>query len=274
MKYSLLVLSLTLAACSTTPASNASTASSTPPAAQATGAPASTTDTTMLSQYHWQLSNATDNSGKRIDALFAKPDKPLQLNFNNGRLSVSNACNMIGGPYSIQNGRLQLRQMVHTMMMCADPARMRMDAAISDRLRSNPMLSLQANNDAPQLRLVTDSGDTLVFVGQPTAETRYGSPGEIEFLEVAAQTVPCSHPLIPNKQCLQVRERTYDQNGLSTGTPGEWHPMYQDIEGYTHEQGVRNVLRIKRYTIKNPPADAPSSAYVLDMVVESEIVKH
>ncbi|MGC1547743.1 MAG: DUF4377 domain-containing protein [Rhodanobacter sp.] len=270
MKYSLLVLSLALAACSTTPTSNASSTSPAPTAAQ----PTSATDTAMLSQYHWQLSAANDSAGQRIDALFAKPDKPLQLNFTNGRVSVSNACNMIGGPYTIQDGRLQMRQMMHTMMMCADPARMRMDSAISERLQSHPTLSLVTNGDAPQLRLVTDSGDTLVFVGQPTAETRYGGPGEKEFLEVAAQTIACNHPLIPNMQCLQVRELTYDQNGLRTGTPGEWHPLYQSIEGYTHEQGVRNVLRVKRFTIKNPPADAPSSAYVLDMVVESELVKH
>jgi len=30
---------------------------------------------------------------------------------------------------------------------------------------------------------------------------------------------------------------------------------------------------VKRYTLKQPPADAPPTAYVLDMIVESEIVK-
>ncbi|MES1154129.1 MAG: DUF4377 domain-containing protein, partial [Rhodanobacter sp.] len=52
-----------------------------------------------------------------------------------------------------------------------------------------------------------------------------------------------------------------------------WQPLQQDIEGYVHEPGVRNVLRVKRYPLQRPPADAPSSAYVLDMVVESEIVR-
>ena len=50
-------------------------------------------------------------------------------------------------------------------------------------------------------------------------------------------------------------------------------PLDQDIEGYTHEDGVRNVLRLKRYTVKNPPADGSSIGYVLDMVVESELVR-
>ena len=72
---------------------------------------------------------------------------------------------------------------------------------------------------------------------------------------------------------LQVRELQYDDKGLKVGTPGAFEHFYDSIEGYTHEPGIRNVLRVDRYTVKNPPADASSSAYVLDMVVESELVK-
>ena len=93
------------------------------------------------------------------------------------------------------------------------------------------------------------------------------------FLEVAPNTTPCPHPLIPDKSCLLVRERHYDAHGLRSGQPGPWQPLQQDIEGYVHQPGTRNVLRVKRYALKQPPADAPSSALVLDMVVESEIVK-
>ena len=56
---------------------------------------------------------------------------------------------------------------------------------------------------------------------------------------------------------------------LKVGTPGAFGNFYARIEGYSHEPGIRNVLRVDRYTVKNPPADASSSAYVLDMVVES-----
>ena len=70
-------------------------------------------------------------------------------------------------------------------------------------------------------------------------------------------------------QCLWVRELEYDDKGLKAGDPGPFGNFYETIEGYTHEPGVRNVLRVNRYAIKNPPADAPSQAYVLDMVVES-----
>ena len=57
---------------------------------------------------------------------------------------------------------------------------------------------------------------------------------------------------------------------LKVGTPGAFGNFYARIEGYSHEPGIRNVLRVDRYTIKNPPADASKYAYVLDMVVESD----
>ena len=90
---------------------------------------------------------------------------------------------------------------------------------------------------------------------------------------MAAQAAACNHPLIPDMQCLQVRELKYDDKGLKAGDPGPFGHFYAPIEGYTHEPGVRNVLRLQRYTRKNVPADASKYAYVLDIVVESEAPK-
>ncbi|MGF6599526.1 heat shock protein HslJ [Paraburkholderia sp. GAS448] len=274
MKHRLLLL-LALAACSQTPQttspapSTIATAAATP---AATGT-ASTTGSGLLGQYHWQLIEATDSKGTRIDALFARADKPVQLDFSADRLTVVNSCNNMGGGYSIRKGRLQMGPMIRTMMACPDAALAALDDALAQRLQGSLELSLQGGGNAPHLQLVTDSGDTLSFTGLPTAESRFGGPGETAFLEVAAQTVPCNHPLIPGKQCLLVRERHFDEQGLPAGTPGAWQPLNQDIEGYTHAPGIRNVLRVKRYTVRNPPADAPSVAYVLDLVVESEKVQ-
>ena len=257
------LLGLALAACSQAPSNHA---------APADAAAASTFDTGILARYHWRLSAASAGDGKRIDELFPRPDRPLQLDFVRNRLSVSNACNRIGGNFQVESGRLKLGQLAQTMMACQDKALADLDGAISHRLQAQPRVSVQSEGDAPKLSLAADNGDTLIFTGEPTAETRYGGAGETVFLEVAADTKPCSHPLIPNKQCLQVRERKYGQNGV-VESDGEWQPLYQDIEGYTHEPGIRNVLRVKRFTRKHPPADAPSTAYVLDMVVESEVAK-
>ena len=50
----------------------------------------------------------------------------------------------------------------------------------------------------------------------------------------------------------------------------QWQLFYDEIENYQHQAGVRNVLRLKRYTRQQAPADASRYVYVLDMVVESE----
>lgn len=224
-----------------------------------------------LGQYHWQLSAATDHAGQRLDALFAHPQKPLQLDFADGRMRISHACNAISGSYHVDGNKLDIGPLTHTMMFCADKPLMAMERDASQRLHGELSFKLQRAGAQPQLNLTTAAGDTLSFTGQPTPETRYGSSGTTEFLEVAPQTVPCASQAMAGKQCLSVRERHYTNNGLKAGTPGPWHPLEQPIDGYTHHAGVRNVLRVKRYAIKHPAAGAPSSAYVLDMVVESAL---
>jgi heat shock protein HslJ len=258
VKYPLFFLPLVLAACAATPASDHA---------------AATPDGSQLPRYHWALQQARDRGGARIDSLFARADAPLQLDFSGSRLSVTNSCNRIGSSYSVKGDRLSVGPPMRTLMACPDPKLAAQDDAISARLREELRFSIADTDASPHLQLITASGDTLVFQGHPTAQTRYGSEGETMFLEVAADTRPCSHPLIPNMQCLQVRERHYNADGLADGQPGAWQPLYQDIEGYTHQAGIRNVLRVKRYPLRNVPAGAPSTAYVLDMVVESEVVQ-
>jgi heat shock protein HslJ len=262
-RYLGLALPLALAACAKPPQAGSATA---PPATTAAAAPA---DASTLSADHWRLSDAEDVNGQRIETLFANAQKPLQLDFKEGRVTVGNTCNRMGGAYSVEGDQLKLGRMASTMMACADAKLMALDQAAGKRLEGTARFAVTDN----MLVLTTVSGDVLSFAGEPTAETRYGGPGEIVFLEVAAQTKPCSHPLIPDRPCLQVRELEYDDKAGKAGTDGAFGNFHGDIEGYAHEPGIRNVLRVKRYPVKDPPADGSSLAYVLDMVVESEIVK-
>ena len=222
----------------------------------------------MLPRYHWQLAAARDKSGHAIDALFARADKPLQLDFTAHAVAISNTCNRMQASYSTAGNRIRVGALAATLMACPDPKLQALDKAAAQYLSGT--FGFEVGNDTPPtLALQTATGDLLSFRGVPTATTRFGSEGETLFLEVAPQTKPCNHPLMQNAQCLYVRELHYGANGVKQGKPGEWHVLAQGIEGYTHQPGTRNVLRIKRYKVADPPADASSVAYVLDMVVES-----
>lgn len=264
-----LILSLPLmllAACSENPApaGNADDLARAPAAAAALKT-AAHLQAQRLQGQHWRLKDATTAEGKRIDALFAQTDKPVTLDFTDGRLAVSNTCNRMSGGYTLADGTLTFQQMASTRMAC-EPAVMALDDALSSRLQGAVKAEVADNGE---LTLRPANGDVLVFLPEASAETRYGGPGETVFFEVAAQTKLCPHPLIKDKQCLQVREVRFDDQGVKQGEPGAFENFYDGIEGYTHEAGIRNVLRVKRFKIDNPPADASSQAYVLDMVVES-----
>lgn len=248
------LLVLALAACTSTQ----------PPANDPAQGPAAAG---QLDAWHWHLGEAVDADGTRIDALFANRDQPLQLDFSQGRLSVSGGCNRIGGGYAQEAGVLRVGALMQTRMACAQPL-MDQDAAIAELLAGELALATR-DSDPPRLELVAADGSRLSFTGAPTADTRFGGPGERMFLEIAPQRVACNHPLIPDMQCLRVREVFFGDDGLKGGEPGQWQVLYGDIEGFEHQPGVRNVLRVYRYTRDPVPADASSIVYVHDMTVES-----
>ncbi|WP_101925533.1 MULTISPECIES: META and DUF4377 domain-containing protein [Luteimonas] len=268
----LLLLPFALIACSPAsapadapPAAPAPAAAATPPASAAPADPDAT-----LGAYHWDLVDAAGADGARLDALLDDAGKPLRLDFRAGGVSVSNACNRMSASTTRTGDRLEIAAAVSTQMACVDTRLMTLEREIGQRLPGTHTLAI-APGEAPRLTLTGADGDVLTFAGTPTPATRYGSDGTQVFLEVAPQRVACNHPLIPDHRCLQVREVAYGDDGVQT-TTGDWEPLYQDIDGYTHEPGVRNVLRLQRFEVRDPPADAPSVAYVLDTVIESETV--
>lgn len=270
MKHLLaLALPLALAACApgADDAAPAPTAATAPAPPGADPAPAATAAT--LDAYHWQLDAATAADGSALDALSGNPDAPLQLDFLHDRVSVTNACNAMGADYTLEAGEVSFGPMVSTQMACGESL-MAMEREAHTRLAGSHAMTLESG-EPPRMVLTNGLGDTLVFIGAPTAQTRYGGEPERVFLEVAAERVDCHHPLMPEHRCLQVRELQYDEAGLKQGT-GEWQPLYEEIEGYEHHPGMRHVLRLDRYQRRDVPADASAVVHVLDMVVESERV--
>lgn len=222
-----------------------------------------------LESHRWTLTSATGSKGQPIDGLPAGAGRPIVFGFAEGRLNIEGGCNRVFGSYRIEdNNRLVVGRMASTMMAC-EPAAMKVDTLLAEGLAAPAKIELTPGSE-PVLRLVTASQTSLSFQGRMTPEARYGPPTRI-FLEVAAQTVACTKPGGGASMCLQVRERRFDAQGLIVGTPGEWQPFHEPIEGYTHQPGVRNVLRLNRFERGASSGGSPF-VFVLDLVVESEVV--
>ena len=226
----------------------------------------------MLEDHRWMLVDATDAANQRIDALFPDPERSFEFHFAESRLHAQGGCNGFRGAFTIDaDGRLEVTGAISTMMACAAPL-MEADAALSARM-ADPLETVLVRGPQPTLVLLTPAGDALVLKGELTPKARYGAPTRV-FLEVAAQTVECEASVREDGRCLQVREISFDEQGLRVDTPSEWQAFTTEIEGYQHQSGIRNVLRLKRFQPTAGPDVPTDPIYVLDLVVESEVVPH
>jgi heat shock protein HslJ len=247
------------------PAATAPAVASTP-ASPAAAAPAPDTATT-LTAYRWQLESASDAAGQSIAAFFPASDRPLGIEFADGRLGVTGSCNRISAGYQLLDStQLRLSPGMSTMMACPPPLA-NADAAFGKFLTGTLQVAVEGEAGTPRLRLAAADGSTLTFNGTPTPETRFGGPGARAFLEVAPQ--PCVAPAPSTPPCLMVRDRFFDENGIASGSPGEWRPLPEGIEGYTPVEGAQQVVRVKRFEQAGTAGGAPTVHYVLDLVIET-----
>jgi heat shock protein HslJ len=269
---SLIVAALFLAGCAKSPPPESPAAEAVPAATPAPAEPAAAPDTaSTLTANQWQLKSATDAAGQSIAALFPSPDKPLGLLFGEGRINVTGGCNRMSAGYQLlDSAQLQSTPGPTTMMACPPPLG-DADAAIAGFLNGTLQVAIEGDSGAPQLRLAATDGRVLIFGGTPTPETRFGGPGTRAFLEVSPK--PCEAPASAAASCLTVRDRHFDEQGLESGTPGEWRALPEGIEGFTPAAGEQQVVRVKRFEQAGAAGGAPTEHFVFDMVVQSTTIR-
>lgn len=230
--------------------------------------------TVNLQSHHWVLDSATNHNGTRdmqwtLPATGTQPQRLITIHFVDGQLTVRRLCNVMNARYTLDGQHIKVEQLASTMMVCNQPGLMALEQKVGKLLPQARTWDIQTEGP-PRLALTFADGTAWSFQGTPTHETLYGK-GERVFLEVGAQKVACNSAVLPQGQCLQVRELTYDKGLKKAAT--EWRTLAQEIEGFKHQPGVRNVLRLNRYIRTEAPDDASRYVYVLDMVVESEIIR-
>ncbi len=104
-----------------------------------------------------------------------------------------------------------------------------------------------------------------------TSETQaQANTPQVLYWEVAPQLRPCSHPLIPNYQCLNIRDLAYNSQSGQYTPSGEWSNYYGQIEGYEHKPGHGHIIKVERHTKEHVPADASQYRDVLVELIASQ----
>ncbi|EYB68728.1 hypothetical protein DEIPH_ctg017orf0065 [Deinococcus phoenicis] len=170
--------------------------------------------------------------------------RPVTLSLTGNRIGGNDGCNSFGGEYRLEGTRLLLTgPLASTLMACPDQTQ---EVDIHRVLGAGPALT------------VTPSGLTLTAGGTTLAFSRQAAPaqGRVQTWTVAAQRVPCMG--VGPMSCLRIQ-----RDG------GPWELFYGEIEGFTFQPGVTQVIRVREEDRPGPvPADASSKRYVLVEVVE------
>jgi len=173
------------------------------------------------------------------------------LRFEPARFSMSGPCNSHTGVWSQQDDTLVMGGeggvIASTRRACPGELmtrEMQLLSAFQQPLRMVFRGTRLELNAADGTRWTFDSQDI------PTGA------GRERIVLVSGERRPCTG--VAAAQCLQVR--------TEPGTP--WQHYYGEIEGFRWQEGVDFVLRIREYTVANPPADGSSRRWVLEEILE------
>ncbi|MGO2339019.1 MAG: META domain-containing protein [Psychrobacter sp.] len=123
----------------------------------------------LLQANNWQLVDAKNTNGERINSLFIDESKPLTLKFmtieGNNRVAFINTCNSMGAGYSVTDGEVILSQGMSTMMACPEP-QASFDAAalatvdgkysINNNVNNTPILTIKNDSQVAHFKAVSE----------------------------------------------------------------------------------------------------------------------
>ncbi len=190
------------------------------------------------------------------------PDEKVSMtiNMDDKRFSISGGCNILVGAMEIRKNDIfvaDTNQLASTLMACNEELET-MSNRITQFLKNNPKM---IHHEKSLYLVGTIEGEqNSVYMPVVLEKGKYKdlSAEQFEkiFIYVSNETAPC--PNQPETQCLQIRENKTE----------DWKPFTGTIEGFNPESGIAYRLRLKSFN-----KDTDAQHWVLDMIVEQEIIK-
>lgn len=199
-----------------------------------------------------------DSSALAVPAPEAARDR-IRLEFTADRLSANSGCNQgtTGFRLDADNTLVLAGPMATTRKACP-PDVAAWERAFFDFLAARPRVRQEPGGRVLALESGADAGGVLRLRAEPMPS----AAARQKFFYVAAERAFCVG--VGPRECLQVRE--------SPDQP--WRLFYDEIIGFTHRPGTEYRLRVLEDDVPNPPADASSKRWFLDLVVEQKLVSN
>ncbi|MGE5251859.1 MAG: META domain-containing protein [Bacteroidota bacterium] len=106
--------------------------------------------------------NGTSWALASIDGAAALPNVTATAAFADGQVSGSGGCNSYGGSYTVNGDKIQIKQVVSTLMACADQGVMDQESAFVGALSKAKTFTITDG----KLEIQTADGKTLAFSTQ------------------------------------------------------------------------------------------------------------
>ncbi|SET03663.1 META domain-containing protein [Thorsellia anophelis] len=236
----------------------------------------------ILPKYQWHLISAQNQEGEALKGVIVEGTPNIEMLFNDNSMIVRNTCNQLMAGYSVEStgSLLKVGQIAQTMRACIDPDMALKDDAMIALLSNLNTVSVEqvatqvTTDDTVTLVMTDNNSNVFRFNGVLTPEAYFGQAGQQMFLEISPDHVACELP-VANSQCIQIREIVYDESFRQSVPDPTWIVYPNAIDGFMHEAGQRNIVRVKRFTHLSEQAQSnslkPDPFYVLELVVESSI---
>lgn len=199
-----------------------------------------------LEGLEWRL--AADADGRSVPTQGAGS---ALLRFEDQRFSMRGPCNTHTGAWRREGEMLYLGgeggAIAGTKRACPGELMQRESALLAAFQQP-----LRLQFEGSRLAMVTPGGERWVFDSRDEAP----AAGRERIVLVDGAKADCVG--VAPQQCLRVR--------TEPGAP--WELYYGEIEGFAWQEGVEYVLRVREYTVANPPADGSGRRWVLEEVLD------
>ena len=107
--------------------------------------------------------NPLDGTSWQLSSIGGMPPvagTTVTLVFESGQASGNSGCNSFGGEYNVSGDKLEFKQMMSTLMACADPAAVEQESIFMQFLGDAQRFEVADG----QLQIFRSDGDALIFV--------------------------------------------------------------------------------------------------------------